>query len=86
MATAAQGAGDAEFSDAQVDALCVRLMERHREAIATAISDTIVQRVQVEIGRSSLRALAWLAGAIVVAAVAALSSNQGFWKFIFERS
>lgn len=85
MTASGDRSDSAEFTDAQIDELARRVLERHGEKIATSVSDLIFKRVQLEIGKSALRALAYVAGAAVVAAVAAMSSHQGFWNFIFDR-
>ena len=59
--------GDVELSDAQLDAVAERAAAK------------VIATVQLEIGRSAIRALLYVVGAAMVAAVAWLTAH-GFLK------
>lgn len=70
---------DVQLSNAQIDAIAARLFESYGEKIASRSADLVVANVQLEIGKSALRALAYVAGAAVVALVAWLTAH-GYMK------
>lgn len=55
----------------------VQLTDAQLEQVAERAAELVLKNVQLEIGRSALRALSWMAGAIMAAALAWLT-HKGY--------